>query len=168
MSAMEIEGETTMLKISHKRAQRNHKGQQSCPDKRFPKLPSGTRECIELIVTPFIPRLQKITMRHRIGIWLRVALVAGTILLAAITYNHSTSYVRGAHEDQYSLWMAVLKGFNGQVYYVGSEGDFAYFRAGDLIRSRFKARSSKVRLPFTFPLTDGKSYQVTLAIIPEY
>jgi len=57
--------------------------------------------------------------------------------------------------------MAALKGFEGSVYYVGSDGDDSYFRAGKVFYSRYKAQTSKIRLPRTFPFGKGDPYLVT-------
>jgi hypothetical protein len=80
----------------------------------------------------------------------------------------STRYVRGAEERPYDLWMPALKGFEGPVYYVGSEGEFSYFRAGSVICSRYKAQTLKLRLPNTFPIGMGEPYRVTEGMVPRY
>jgi hypothetical protein len=89
--------------------------------------------------------------------------VAALILLALglDRYCFSLSYVRGATEDPYQLWMSALKPFTGQVYYVGSEGEFSYFRAGAFFPARYKAPTAKIRLPRTFPLGAEEPYPVT-------
>jgi hypothetical protein len=106
-------------------------------------------------------------MRRRIKVYFGWLAVAGLILLAC-TGCYSTSYIRGAKEDPQALWMAALKGFEGPVYYVGSEGDFSYFRAGDVFWTRYKAQTSKIRLPSTFALGHGKAYRVSEEMVPEY
>jgi hypothetical protein len=68
-------------------------------------------------------------MKHGIVTVIFVTLLA--VLASVFGYTHSIWYIRGAKEDQYALWIAVLKGFNGDVYYVGNQGEFAYFRAGE-------------------------------------
>jgi hypothetical protein len=57
--------------------------------------------------------------------------------------------------------MATLKGFEGAVYYVGSDGDYSYFRAGKMFYTRYKARTSQLRLPRAFPFGRGEPYLVT-------
>jgi hypothetical protein len=64
--------------------------------------------------------------------------------------------------------MAALKHFEGPVYYVGSEGEFSYFRAGKVIWTRYKAQTAKLHLPHTFPLGMGNPYLVTEEMVPEY
>jgi len=81
--------------------------------------------------------------------------------LVCITGCYSVSYIRGAKERPAELWMAALKHQEGPVYYVGSEGEFSYFRAGTVIWTRYKAQTSKIHLPRTFPLGKGEPYLVT-------
>jgi hypothetical protein len=80
----------------------------------------------------------------------------------------SLAYIHRASEDHYQLWMAVLKPFDGPVYYVGSDGDFSYFRSGMVFYSRYKTRTSELRLPRTFPFGKEKPYAVNLEMVPEY
>jgi hypothetical protein len=88
--------------------------------------------------------------------------------LVCITGCYSVSYIRGAKERPTELWMAALKHQEGPVYYVGSEGGFSYFRAGTVIWTRYKAQTSKIHLPRTFPLGKGASYLVTEDMVPKY
>jgi hypothetical protein len=92
-----------------------------------------------------------------LAIWYCVAI--------SLTGCHSISYVRRAKERPSELWTAALKGFEGPVYYVGSEGDFSYFRAGTLIWTRYKAQTAKISLPRTFPLGKEKPYLVTQEMV---
>jgi len=78
-----------------------------------------------------------------------------------ITGCYSVSYIHGAKERPTDLWMAALKHQEGPVYYVGSEGEFSYFRAGTVFWTRYKAQTSKISLPRTFPLGKEKPYLVT-------
>lgn len=73
-----------------------------------------------------------------------------------------------ASEDRYALWMAALKGFSGTPRYVGSIGDFSYFRVGDMFITSYKAPTANLLLPKTFPLGEGKPYTVTAAMVPNY
>ena len=54
------------------------------------------------------------------------------------------------------------------MYYVGSEGDFSYFRGHGVFCGRYKTLTSKLKLPRTFPFGKEKPYIVTLDMIPEY
>lgn len=98
-------------------------------------------------------------MRRRAVIAFAVALMiaAGA---AAVAYNRSLSFVRGAEECPWDLWIAALKGFIGPVEYVGSDGEFSYFRAGTSLYSRYKARTSELCLPETFAFGEGRPYRV--------
>ena len=98
------------------------------------------------------------------------SLVAGLLILlpAIYAFEHSLAFVRAAPEDRYGLWMAALKGFQGRVQYVGSLGDYSYFRAGDWFCSRYKAPTAKLHLPRTFPLGEGVPYSVTFEMVPQY
>jgi hypothetical protein len=80
-------------------------------------------------------------------------------------YCFSLAYIRGAHEDPYRLWISALKPFGGLVYYVGSEGEFSYFRAGAVFPARFKAPTAKIKLPRTFPLGTQEPYTVTAEMV---
>jgi hypothetical protein len=94
--------------------------------------------------------------------------LATLVVLALIFAGcHSLAYVHGAAEDHYQLWLGVLKPFGGPVYYVGSEGEFSYFRGHGAFCDRYKARTSKLKLPRTFPLGKEKPYVVTPEMIPE-
>ena len=64
--------------------------------------------------------------------------------------------------------MAALKPIGGCAYYVGSEGDFSYFRVGHVFCDRYKARTAKLKLPRTFPFGKGDSYVVTEDMVPRY
>ena len=82
-------------------------------------------------------------------------------LAVCVSGCYSVSYIRGAKERPADLWMAALKGFEGPVYYVGSEGEFSYFRAGTVIWTRYKVQTAHINLPRTFPLGKEKPYLVT-------
>jgi hypothetical protein len=96
-----------------------------------------------------------------------VCLAAAIVFVMIFAGCHSLAYVHGAPEDHYQLWMGVLKPFGGPMYYVGSEGDFSYFRGHGIFCDRYKARTSELKLPRTFPFGREKSYIVTLDMIPE-
>ena len=64
--------------------------------------------------------------------------------------------------------MRALKPLGSPVYYVGSEGDYSYFRSGHVFRKHYKAQTAKIRLPNTFPLGKGKAYVVSEDMVPKY
>src|SRR4051812_38391025 len=63
-----------------------------------------------------------------------------------------------AKTDNYAVWIALLKGFGQNVYYVGSDGSNAYFRIGAIFRSYYKVPSCAAHLPEVFPVLEGKTY----------
>jgi hypothetical protein len=98
-------------------------------------------------------------------ILLRVAMFVATI--GCFLLLVSCSSVKNARENNYDLWMDALKGGNGPVYYVGSEGTNAYFRVGSLFYSYYKVPEADTHLPKTFPLSKGEPYRITFSMIPE-
>ena len=104
----------------------------------------------------------RFAVRRRLIPHLFCGLAALVLLVFALNrYCFSLAYLRGAQEDPGQLWLSALKPFTGQVYYVGSEGDFSYFRAGALFPARYKALTSRIGLPRTFPLGSQEPYTVT-------
>jgi hypothetical protein len=97
-----------------------------------------------------------------------VGFLAVTVCDIAGVGPRSRSYILGAPEDSQALWMAALKVFERPVYYFGSDGEYSYFRAGRFFYTRYKAQTSKIHLPQTFPLCKGKPYVVTQDMVPEY
>jgi hypothetical protein len=97
------------------------------------------------------------------------ALAAAIVTLFAVhTYRSSFTYIRRAQEDPFRLWIRALKPFEGPPFYVGSEREYSYFRAGFVLVDRYKAQTAKIHLPRTFPLGHGKPYVVTEDMVPEY
>src|SRR5437867_3199515 len=99
---------------------------------------------------------------HGSGLMLLICCIIG------FSSCRSASYLQKAKERPCDLWMAALKGFEGPVYYIGSDEDFSYFRAGRIFYTRYKARTSKIRLPRTFPFGKGEPYLVTQDMVPCY
>jgi hypothetical protein len=107
-------------------------------------------------------------MKRHMKLWIVSVTALLIILAAAYLYEHSLAFVRGAPEDRNGPWMAALKGFQGTPRYVGSLGDYSYFRVGDVICSRYKAPTAKMHLPTTFPLGEGTPYTVSSEMVPSY
>ena len=73
-----------------------------------------------------------------------VGCLAVVFCAIALVGCRSLSYIHGAPEDSQALWMAALKHQEGPVYYVGSDGDYSYFRAGTVVYIRYKAQTTKI------------------------
>ena len=99
-------------------------------------------------------------MKLHVKVWLTVSLAILLVLTSHYAYQHSRAYLLEAPEDPYGLWIAALKGLSGPVRYMGSEGDYSYFRAGGVFCSRYKAPTAKLHLPNTFRLGEGTPYVV--------
>ena len=95
-------------------------------------------------------------------------IVAMGLVLGGYAYQHSRAFLHGASDDRYRLWMTALKGFGGTPRYVGNIGGESYFLAGEVLMSRFKAPTEKLRLPRTFPVGEGTPYPVTASMVPSY
>lgn len=98
-------------------------------------------------------------MRRAAGILVGTIAVGAAVYWAALASNHAQS-PESAQESASSVWIALLKGFNGDVYYVGSKGAYAYFRLGDRFWSYYKVPLCLTRLPREFPLGDGQAYVI--------
>ena len=97
-----------------------------------------------------------------------LAVLVAVCLLVGAADRLSLSYIHGAQEQPVYLWIAALKHMEGPVYYVGTDGDFSYFRAGYIFFTRYKARTSMIRLPRTFPFGTRQPYLVTEDMVPPY
>ena len=107
-------------------------------------------------------------MRWRVTVRFVCMLTTLACFSGGLTGCYSVSYVHCAKDnpnDSYYLWMAALKHQEGPVYYVGSEGEFSYFRAGTVIWTRYKVQTAHIDLPRTFPLGKGEPYLVTEGMV---
>ena len=77
------------------------------------------------------------------------------------------SPVAAASADSYRLWIALIKGFEGDVHYVGSDNANAFFRVGRVFWSYYKIPACAADLPSTFPLNNGNPYVVRLHVGPD-
>jgi hypothetical protein len=97
-----------------------------------------------------------------------LSLFAVTLLVplagAAVGCTHADSLKSAAHEDSYRVWMALLKGFDGDVFYVGSDDTYSYFRVGHVFRSYYKVPTCAAKLPQNLPLDSSQVYAVRLHI----
>ena len=74
--------------------------------------------------------------------------------------SRASNIQRSSDTDSERVWMALLKGFEGDVVYEGSDAEYAYFRLGRVFKSYHKLPTCAVYLPETFPLEAGRSYVV--------
>ena len=107
-------------------------------------------------------------MRRRVKVGLVGVLAVVVCVAIVVVHFRSLSYIHGAEERPYDLWKAALAGFEGPIYYVGSEGDFSYFRAGSVVYTRYKAQTSRIKLSRTFPFGKGEPYLVAQEMVPYY
>jgi hypothetical protein len=100
-----------------------------------------------------------------------LALLAVAILVASVGVYAGWTRFRSpelaAQMDPYRVWVALLKGANGSVYYVGSDNAHAYFRIGIIFSSYYKVPACAVLLPETFSVRDGRSYVVRFGVQTE-
>jgi len=101
----------------------------------------------------------------------KAALVAIAILAAAVgayaAYSRLAPPESVARDDSYRVWIALLKGFEGDVYYVGNDSANAYFRVGRLFWSYYKVPACAVRAPQSFRVGSRKPYVVRLHVRPD-
>lgn len=55
-----------------------------------------------------------------------------------------------------------LEGFDGDVFYIGSDDTYSYFRIGRVFRSYYKVPTCAAKLPQTLPIDSGPFYAVRL------
>ena len=84
------------------------------------------------------------------------------IFLACIASSRLRSPESAAEENTYAVWIALLKGFSGDVMYIGSTDSHAYFRAGQIFWSFYKIPACVADLPATFAIGKGEPYLVSL------
>ena len=89
-------------------------------------------------------------------------------LFASVAFGAEQARIRAMQEnaktDNYRVWIHSLKGFGGDVFYLGSDDTHVYFRIGRVFRSYYKVPSCAVRPPETFSLLERESYPVKLHI----
>jgi len=98
----------------------------------------------------------------RITLFVLLSLVAGTTL--GVDAVRVRAMQDSAKSDNYRVWITLLKGFGGGVFYVGSDDTHAYFRIGRLLRSYYKMPACAAHLPETYSLLEGEPYAVKLHI----
>jgi hypothetical protein len=98
----------------------------------------------------------------------KVTLTVLACLVVAISgytgFSRFVSPESVARADSYRVWIALLKGFEGDVYYVGNDSTNAYFRTGRLFWAYFKVPACAARPPESFPVGSGEPYVVRLHV----
>ncbi len=98
----------------------------------------------------------------------RVALLVLALPLAFAAVYAGCTHLRSpeavAKEDSYAVWIALLKGFSGDVAYVGSDETHAYFQVGTIFADYYKLPRCAARLPETFLVGHGTPYLVKLHV----
>jgi hypothetical protein len=90
-----------------------------------------------------------------------------TVLLAAAACTHLRSPESSASDESYPVWIALIKGFHGEVRYVGSDESHAYFRVGRVFWSYYRLPACAAQLPEVLSVRDGRSYVVRLHVGPD-
>jgi hypothetical protein len=106
-------------------------------------------------------------MRLRYRIALSVVAFGFAVFLGCVVWFQLQT-PESAKADPWMVWISVLKGFGGDVYYVGSKGPYAYFRIGSVFPSYYKTPACNATLPHTFDVGAGKPYIVTLDNVHGY
>jgi hypothetical protein len=106
-------------------------------------------------------------MRLRCRVLAPVLAVPLVFLLGCSTWTHLRS-PENAKPDPWMVWISVVKGFSGAVYYVGSKEPYAYFRIDAVFPSYYKTPSCNTTLPRTFDVGRGKPYLVTMDNVHNY
>jgi hypothetical protein len=98
----------------------------------------------------------------------RVTLTALALLVAAgaawAGWTRIRSPVSWAREDSYDVWIALLKGFEGDVYYVGSDERYLYFRIGRVFWTYYKLPLCAAQVPEAIAVDRGEPYVVRLRV----
>ena len=90
-----------------------------------------------------------------------------TIVVLAVVllwgWREARAHPRFAEEDRYRVWIAVLKGLNGPVRYLGSDATFAYFRIGSVLPKCYKVKTAEIDLPpeVRFPLGERDAVDIS-------
>ena len=78
--------------------------------------------------------------------------------------NQANAIQSSADSDSERVWIALLKGFEGDVLYVGSDDAYSYFQLGTFFKSYHKLPRCAAKVPETFPLQTGRRYTVRFHI----
>lgn len=88
--------------------------------------------------------------------------VSGFLAVSLTVACAQTRAPEAAKADPWQVWIHILKGLSGKVYYLGSSGPYGYFRIGDFFPGYYKSPACNFVLPRTFPLGSDQPYIVTM------
>jgi hypothetical protein len=100
--------------------------------------------------------------RYRVALLVLISLTA--LVGGYAGWTRLRSPESAAEENSYAVWIAVLKGFSGDVVYVGSDETHAYFRIGRIFWSHYKVPACAASLPEMFSVGAGRPYAVQLQV----
>jgi hypothetical protein len=102
---------------------------------------------------------------HRaLGFSLVPTIIVICACMSSCTSPRSLEALAGAKDDPWTLWVALLKGFSGEVIYVGSSDTHAYFRIGRFFGDYYKTPACSALLPQIFAVGRGTPYVVRLHV----
>jgi hypothetical protein len=99
-------------------------------------------------------------MKHKRRVALAIALSLIATLAAYAGWTHVRSPESAADDNSYGLSMALLKGFEGDVRYLGSDATHGYFRVGRVFWSTYKIPVCAFHVPEVFSVGSGTPYVV--------
>jgi len=105
------------------------------------------------------------TRRYRIAALISVTMAA--LFSGYSLWAHLRSPDR-AEVDPWTVWISVLKGFSGDVLYVGTKDPYAYFRIGSIFPTYYKTPACNTTLPRVFDIGAETPYVVALANLRGY
>jgi hypothetical protein len=92
---------------------------------------------------------------------------AAAVVVSYACWTRVRSPAPAADANSYAVWIALLKGWEGDVTYVGSDATDAYFRVGKIFWSYYKVSSCAVRVPTTLSIHGNEGYVVKLHVRPD-
>src|SRR5258708_23774524 len=105
-------------------------------------------------------------MRKLTRVVIYSTLAALIVLVACVLWTRRRSPEVVAIEDSNHVWISLLKGFEGDVVYLGDKDDKSYFRMGNLFWSYYKLPACRMVLLRAFALGSEVPHVVTLKNMP--
>jgi hypothetical protein len=106
-------------------------------------------------------------MRRSRHVALLVLASAAALVVSYAGWTRIRSPAAAADANSYAVWIALLKGWEGDVTYLGSDETDSYFRIGRIFWSYYKVSSCAVRVPKMLSIHDDESYVVKLHVRPD-